>query len=95
MYVTVGLTEDGSVASLTVDASTQLNGIGLVCEEVSFTSQFIGKKGPFTLGEDIDACAGATFTSQGVVDAVNAALPSTVDFSAAKTLAEQDGVTVG
>ena len=37
----------------------------------AFTSQFIGKKAPLTLGVDIDAVTGATLTSQAVVDAVN------------------------
>ena len=74
VYVYVTLAEDGTVASLRVDASTQEYGVGKVCEAEDFTSQFIGKSGPFTLGEGIDACAGATFTSQGVVDAVNKVL---------------------
>ena len=76
VFVTVGLAADGSIATLAVDASLQLNGVGAVCEQDAFTSQFIGKTGPFTLGEDIDACAGATFTSQGVVDAVNSLFAS-------------------
>ena len=74
--VVVTLNEDGTVATLTVDASTQQMGIGKVCEAETFTSQFIGKSGPFTLGENIDACTGATFTSQAVVTAVNKVLPA-------------------
>ena len=71
VYVTVTRYADGVIASVKVDASTQMNGVGLVCENEVFTGQFIGKKGPFTLGDGIDGCAGATFTSQGVVDAIN------------------------
>ena len=69
--VTATLNEDGSIATLTVDASTQTNGLGTRCAEEAFTSQFIGKIAPFTLGEGIDAVAGATVTSQAVVNAVN------------------------
>ena len=70
--ITVNVTdEDGGITSLTVDASTQTPGLGQKCAEEAFTSQFIGKSAPLTLGEGIDAVASATITSQAVVDAVN------------------------
>ena len=70
--ITVQVTDDnGVITSLTVDASTQTAGLGQKCAEEAFTSQFIGKSAPLTLGEGIDAVASATITSQAVVDAVN------------------------
>ena len=70
--ITVQVTdENGVITSLTVDASTQTPGLGQKCAEEAFTSQFIGKSAPLTLGEGIDAVASATITSQAVVDAVN------------------------
>ena len=70
--ITVSVTdENGVITSLTVDASTQTAELGQKCEEEAFTSQFIGKSAPLTLGEGIDAVASATITSQAVVDAVN------------------------
>ncbi|MDO5143650.1 MAG: FMN-binding protein, partial [bacterium] len=39
------------------------------------TSQFIGKTGPFSV-DNIDVCSGATFTSKGVIEAVNSVLPA-------------------
>ena len=70
--ITVNVTdENGVITSLTVDASTQTPGLGQKCAEEAFTSQFIGKSAPLTLGEGIDAVASATITSQAVVDAVN------------------------
>ena len=70
--ITVQVTDDnGVITSLTVDASTQTPGLGQKCAEEAFTSQFIGKSAPFTLGDGIDAVASATITSQAVVDAVN------------------------
>ena len=70
--ITVQVTDDnGVITSLTVDASTQTPGLGQKCAEEAFTSQFVGKSAPLTLGEGIDAVASATITSQAVVDAVN------------------------
>ena len=70
--ITVNVTdENGVITALTVDASTQTPGLGQKCAEEAFTSQFIGKSAPLTLGEGIDAVASATITSQAVVDAVN------------------------
>ena len=70
--ITVQVTdENGVITSLTVDASTQTAGLGQKCAEEAFTSQFVGKSAPLTLGEGIDAVASATITSQAVVDAVN------------------------
>ena len=70
--ITVNVTDDnGVITSLTVDASTQTPGLGQNCANEAFTSQFVGKSAPFTLGDGIDAVASATITSQAVVDAVN------------------------
>ncbi|MDO5143651.1 MAG: FMN-binding protein, partial [bacterium] len=73
--VVVTLNADGTIASLTVDASNQMAGIGAVCEKEEFTSQFIGKTGPFSV-DNIDVCSGATYTSKGVIEAVNSVLPA-------------------
>lgn len=71
-YIGVGVTEeDGVITSLLVDAFSQTPGFGQECENEAFTSQFIGKKAPFVLNENIDAVTSATITSQAVVDAVN------------------------
>ena len=70
--ITVNVTdEDGVITALVVDASSQTPGLGQNCANEAFTSQFIGKSAPFTLGDGIDAVASATITSQAVVDAVN------------------------
>ena len=70
--VTVTATLDnGTITALTVDASGETAGFGQKCAEEDFTAQFIGKTLPVTLGEDVDAVAGATITSTAVVDALN------------------------
>ncbi|MBR6668319.1 MAG: FMN-binding protein, partial [Clostridia bacterium] len=74
--VTVTVDENGNVATLAVDASTQTPGLGQKCAEAEFVNQFIGQAGPFVLGENVDAVSYATITSQAVVDAVNSVLPA-------------------
>ena len=69
--VTVTLNGDGTIATLDVDASGETAGLGQRASEADFTSQFIGKAAPFTLGENVDALAGATVTSKAVVDTLN------------------------
>ena len=75
--VKVELTVDasGAISGLTVDSTGETEGFGTRCTtDEAFLSQFIGKTGPFTLGENADALSGATITSTAVVEAVNAAL---------------------
>ncbi len=63
---------DGTVTDLAIEAPDEI--IGRLVSDEAFTSQFIGKKGPFTYGEDgIDAVSGATVTSRAVLDAINQA----------------------
>ena len=70
------LNDDGTIAALVIDASTQTPGFGTRCADEEFTAQFIGKSGPFTLNENVDGLTGATITSTAAVEAINAALTS-------------------
>ena len=70
--MTVTLNEDGTIATMVVDASGETAAIAGPCTEEAFLSQFIGKKGPFTA----DVVAGATFTSNAVINAVNSLFPT-------------------
>lgn len=56
------------------DAFAETEGLGAKTREPDFTEQFRSKALPVTLGKDIDAVAGATLSSQAVVDAVNLTL---------------------
>ena len=71
VVVTVEVDQNLVITALTVDASGEFYALGGKCADEAFTSQFIGKSAPLTLGVDIDAVTGATLTSQAVVDAVN------------------------
>lgn len=66
----------GTIVGIRVDAESLDPQHGGLCNDAAFTDQFIGKAGPFTLGADISAVSGATFTSQAIVDAVNALIPT-------------------
>lgn len=81
VYVEVGLDAEGKVADIVIgnDKFAETPGLGAKAQEPEFYEQFIGKTGPFTLGENIDALTGATITSQAVVDAVNEALAGTAE----------------
>ena len=73
--VQVSLDASGAVTGLIIDSSNETEGFGTRCaEDAAFIEQFVGKTGPFTLGDGIDALSGATVTSTAVVDEVNAAL---------------------
>ncbi len=70
--VTVTLDAEGAITEITVDASGETAGFGQrTMENEDFLAQFIGKKLPLTLGEDVDALSGATITSTAIVDALN------------------------
>ena len=66
--VTVTLDAEGNIATLTIDNSQQVPPVCDLVDTDAFKGQFIGKKGPF---ENIDIVTGATFTSEGVIEALN------------------------
>ena len=74
IHVTVGLDPDGNILKVqVVAADDETPGLGQRVREAGFLNQFIGKSGALSLGKDVDGVTGATYSSQGVVDAVNAA----------------------
>ena len=66
--VTITKNEDGTIATIVVDASGETAAIATPCTEEAFLSQFVGKAGPF---EGAEVVAGATFTSNAVINALN------------------------
>ncbi len=72
VVVTATLDGDGAIRSLSVLTPNESEGLGKRCSEPAFTGQFIGRRGPFALGQDgVQAVAGATVTSRAVLDALN------------------------
>ena len=81
--LTVGITPDGTVHSISFTELHETPGKGMLCGEPAFTDQFNGRKvkaftllpgGGGTKPEEIDAVTGVTVTSRATVNAVNAAL---------------------
>lgn len=72
--VTVTVDANGRIISLSIDLSTQIPPICDAVLDEAFLYQFSGQTGPFTIGENVDVATGATFTSMGVIEAVNNAL---------------------
>lgn len=70
----VGVYSDGSIASLVVRDMQETYGLGMgTLSDVDFLSQFLWNGTSFTVGENVDALAGATVTSKAVAKAVTAA----------------------
>ena len=73
--VAVGLDTQGNVLKVQVVAADgETPGLGQKVKESTFLDQFTGKAGALALGGGIDSIASATYSSRGVVDAVNKAL---------------------
>ncbi len=77
--VSVTLNEDGTIAALSIGSADETSGFGTRCAtDEAFINQFIGKKGPFVVGEGIDVLSGATVTSNAVIEALNVAMAADV-----------------
>ena len=71
IYVKVALTADGKVINCVTIAQSETDGIGSVCADKEFYSQFNGKDE--TNYKEIDAISGATLTTNGYKSAVSKA----------------------
>lgn len=71
--IAVGMDLEGVVTGISVlDASNETPGLGAKVKEEFFTSQFSGVKSG-EVDSKVDAISGATFSTKGVKNAVNAA----------------------
>ena len=68
--LTVTCDAEGKIATLAIDANSQTPGLGQKAMEDDFIAQFIGKALPVDAAE-IDAIAGATITTNAVIEALN------------------------
>lgn len=87
--------QDGTLNAVHIGGNgfSETEGLGARAKEPAFTEQFSQKKPPLVLGEDIDGIAGATVTSQAVVDAVNRAFERLPE--AEGSTANSDGSSAG
>ena len=87
------LNSQGTIAYLTIDASGETAGLGQKVMETEYLVQFLGKRLPLTLGKDVEAVAGATVTSQAVVDALNLLATDYANTANADTMVNQRAVS--
>ena len=74
--VTVGMTEDGTIAGVSIGGTefAETAGLGAKVKEAWFGEQYAGEQAPVALTKDggtIDAVSSATISSNAVTDAVN------------------------
>ncbi len=69
----VGFDANGTIFGVSVVSHAETPGLGAKVDDSTYLSQYIGKSGTVTLGEDVDAIGGATISSRAVLDGVNRA----------------------
>jgi len=70
--VMVGVSKDGEITDIGITSHSETPGIGSRVTEEAFTSRFKGR--PITGEIQVDGISGATYSSKGVMSAVNEAL---------------------
>lgn len=73
IQIVIGI-KDNELTGYAVVNHMETEGYGAACAEEPFASQFTGKKASVLTSGDIDAISGATFTTKGITNAVNAAI---------------------
>ncbi len=72
--MTVGFEADGKILGVSIVSLSETPGLGSRVQEAVYLDQYKGQSGTLTLGEDVDAIAGATVSSRAVTDGVNRAV---------------------
>lgn len=73
--VYVAFDTEGAISAISIDGSTQTTGIGSKVSDDTFASGFIGwNGGEVASGSPVDSIAGATYSSNGAFNAINAAI---------------------
>lgn len=73
IQIAIGI-KDNELTGYAVVNHMETEGYGAACAEEPFAGQFAGKKASVMTPDDIDAISGATFTTKGITNAVNAAI---------------------
>ena len=72
--MTVGFEADGKILGVSIVSLSETPGLGSRVQEAVYLDQYKGQSGTLTLGEDVDAIAGATVSSRAVLIGVNRAV---------------------
>lgn len=73
IQIVIGI-KDGKITGYSVVSHMETEGYGAACDDEPFASQFAGKDAKVLGAGDIDAISGATFTTNGITNAVNCAI---------------------
>lgn len=73
IQIVVGI-KDNKLTGYAVVNHMETPGYGAACAEEPFASQFAGKNADILKAGDVDAISGATFTTNGITNAVNSAI---------------------
>lgn len=73
IQIVIGI-KDNKITGYAVANHMESPGYGAACAEEPFASQFAGKDANIMTTDDIDAISSATFTTNGITNAVNAAI---------------------
>ena len=67
----VGYDANGAIAGIYPISSEETPNLGTMALEPGYLANYIGVTGPVTIGEDLDAVAGATLTSKAMANAIS------------------------
>lgn len=73
IQIVIGI-KDNKITGYSVVNHMETQGYGAACTEEPFATQFAGKDAKVMTSDDIDAISGATYTTSGVTNAINAAI---------------------
>ncbi|MDD6603935.1 MAG: RnfABCDGE type electron transport complex subunit G [Eubacteriales bacterium] len=73
IQIVIGI-KDNKLTGYAVVSHMETPGYGAACEEEPFAGQFAGKDAAVLGADEVDAISGATFTTTGITNAVNAAI---------------------
>lgn len=72
IYIMVALTDKGEIINCETVKQSETDGVGSICADKDFSSQYIGKDG--NTYKDIDTVAGVTLTTQGYRSGIGKAI---------------------
>lgn len=78
----VGINTDGKISGMSFLSMSETPGVGTKVKGEGFVSQLIGLNEKAVIGENVDGISGASFSSAGVVEAINNALDIEIDLDA-------------
>lgn len=77
----VGLDLSGKIVGVKIVSHSETPGLGGRVNDEGYLSQYIGKSGELTIGENVDAITGSSISSKAVLAGVNSAVKAFAELS--------------